>query len=95
MIIKNQDILTCQERLAIIELISITMTNVAIFSGSRISSKYNIYNYGDSCYISLEIKGNKFSGYDYGTSSHFSGNVRNKSVSVYDYEDSLYYNYSI
>jgi len=62
-------------------------------SGSGL--KYRLYHYGDSNYISLEIRDNQFKGCDYETSYYFSGTIQNRSISLYDYETSSFYNYSI
>jgi len=54
----------------------------------------NLYDYGNSAHIQLNMNGSQFSGYDYHTRSHFSGNVNNTSVSIYDHGTSSHYNYS-
>jgi len=55
----------------------------------------NLYDYGNSAHIQLNMNGTQFDGYDYHTSSHFSGDVNGNSVSIYDHETSSHYNYSI
>lgn len=61
------------------------------FSGSL----PNLYDYGRSSHISLNINGNQFTGYDYGDSHHFSGIVNANSVSIYDYRESSHFSYSV
>ena len=55
----------------------------------------NLYDYGNSAHIQLNVDGSQFSGYDYHTSSHYSGDVNGSSVSIYDHETSTHYNYSV
>lgn len=64
--------------------------------GSHVSGSYSsLFHYGESCYISIRINGNRFTGFDYGESYHFSGSVNGNTVSLYDYGVGFYFNFSI
>jgi len=58
-------------------------------------NKSSFYHYGNSAYISLDVKGLTFSGYDYKSSGYFSGTVSGNDVSFYDFAMSKYFNYSL
>ncbi|MCL5428865.1 MAG: hypothetical protein M1347_03550, partial [Chloroflexi bacterium] len=61
------------------------------FGGSPTS----LYDYGESCHVSLDINGQSFSGYNFGSSIHFSGSVAGNSVTLYDFGESKYFQYTV
>lgn len=78
---------------------NVDTNNINIYDhdrGCHISgSPSNLYDYGNSAHIQLNMNGSQFSGYDYHTSNHFSGNVNGTSISIYDHETSTHYNYNV
>jgi hypothetical protein len=54
-----------------------------------------LYDYGMSAHVSIEINGTQFKGYDYGAGHHFSGTVNGSSISIYDYGESRHFKYSL
>lgn len=66
-------------------------------SGSHLggAKSGNMYHYGLSAHVSLNINGQNFSGYDYESGSHFSGHVSGSSIQLYDYNEGQYFQYSI
>jgi hypothetical protein len=54
-----------------------------------------MFHYGLSAHVSLEVTGNSLKGYDYSSSSHFSGRIMGRTVEVYDYGESRYFSYSV
>lgn len=54
-----------------------------------------LYDYGISAHVSLEIYGTQFKGYDYGSGHHYTGTVNGSSVSIYDYGESQHFNYNL
>ncbi len=77
---------------------AVNSSNVNIYDHDRgchvTGSPSNLFDYGVSSHIQLNMNGTQFSGYDYHSGNHFSGNVNNKAVSIFDYETSSYYNYN-
>lgn len=82
---------------------TINENNINVFDYSRSchvsgrgsgQGKYNLFDYGFSKHITLNINNEKFDGFDYMSNKHFSGTVRGNSVSMYDYETGKYYDYS-
>jgi hypothetical protein len=78
---------------------SVSKSHVGVFDYERgchfSGSLPNLYDYGRSAHVSLQIDGNSFSGFDYGDSHHFSGTVNGNSVSLYDYGEGRYFSYSV
>ncbi len=72
--------------------------NVALYDSERgchfSGSDGNLFDYGRSCHVSLQMNGYSFTGYDYGDGHHYSGTVTGNSISIYDYGESAYFNYS-
>ena len=77
--------------------------NVNIFDYSRSchilgrsngQGKYNLFDYGLSKHITLNIKNEKFDGFDHMSNKHFSGTVRRNSVNLYDFDTCRYYDFS-
>lgn len=55
---------------------------------------FDLFDYGESNFITLNVKLNQFDGYDFGSKYHFSGTISNNSVSLYDFETRKFYSYS-
>jgi hypothetical protein len=78
--------------------VSTTRVNVYDYSRSCYldGNPPSLYDYGQSQFFDLELKGGqKFSGYDYGSSSFFDGEVKGDAVSIYDYGTGNYHDYSL
>jgi hypothetical protein len=63
--------------------------------GQGINGKFNLFHYGDSHHIQLNIEKNHFEGFDYGSQQHFNGEVIGRNIKLFDYGDGNYSDYSI
>lgn len=55
----------------------------------------NLFDYGTSSHLTLNVEGARFDGYDFHGKSHFSGSVSGGNVDVYDFAESRHFSYSI
>jgi hypothetical protein len=55
----------------------------------------NLYDFGDSCHISMQINGVKVEGYHYGEGSYYEAKVSGTSVTIYDYATARWHDFSI
>lgn len=54
-----------------------------------------LYDYGTSAHVSIQVNGTQLTGYDYGSGHHFSGTVNGSSISIYDHGESQHFSYSL
>ncbi len=78
---------------------SVHENNVSLYDHGRgchfSGSMPNLYDYGRSTHVLLEINGHQLSGYDYGDGHHYSGTVSGSAASTYDHGLGQHFHYSM